>query len=198
MNRRDVPIEDGRIFRVDCCIEANMPDRKRFGIAKTKINKRRNFKLDTGASITCVFATDIGIYITEEEFRKEYPNAIMVQVSGIDTTSKIYYYSFQVENFVIEGIDLGSVPIYITFNSKAQKSLFGADLLRLLNINFDFDNKLLTLSKTNEFLKFRDNHLRLTIKDMYKMGIYSINDVKGIDIQIILEASAEDKDSGYS
>ena len=86
--------------------------------------KDKKLKFDTGAQYTCLNAREFSINITEEEFKKTYKGNIM-EGTGLDQTTHITYYLLQVENLVVEGLALGSVPIYITFDPRACKNLLG-------------------------------------------------------------------------
>ena len=168
-----------------CCSKSS--SQKKYGIEKKLLTKRRVFKYDTGAQITCLRAEELDIDISEQEFVDNF-NSIRVEGHGIDDASKpVVYYMIQVENFVVSGIDLGSVPIYITFDERVTKSLLGLDLIKLMNTEFNFDTKEITLSKRQALIDFHKIKLRLELADMFKMGIYSIDDGnKDIDWQSLL------------
>ena len=125
--------KDGAI-RMNCFLSANVPNKDQYGIRKKRVTKIKKFKFDTGAQYTCLNAREFSINITEEEFRETYKGVIM-EGTGLDQTTHILYYLLQVENFIIEGIDIGSVPIYITFDKRAYKNLLGLDLIKLFNIS---------------------------------------------------------------
>ena len=92
--------------------------------------------------------------------------------TGLDQTTHILYYLLQVENFIIEGIDIGSVPIYITFDKRAYKNLLGLDLIKLFNISIDFDNHQMELSITQQLRDFKKTKLKLEPHDMIQLGLY--------------------------
>jgi len=154
--------------------------------------------MDTGAQVTCISAKDLGIKITEQEFRNKYTTVELEGHGIIDSDKKdhkVTYYLIQVENFEIEGIGLGSVPIYITFDSRAKKRLLGLDLLSLLNIELDFDTRRIRLSKTESLKNFFNSNkkLRLEINDMFDLGIYSKDDyITDVDIQNIIQLEQRD------
>ena len=58
----------------------------------------------------------------------------------------IRFYYIQVKNFFIKGLDLGSVPIYITFDTRFRKMLLGMDIIRLMNVDIDHDEQMITFS----------------------------------------------------
>ena len=177
MNTVQLPIKKGRNLKIKCKIDVNIPYKKNYSIDTKKKVVARNFKFDTGASITCLPALDLGIEITEEEFKRRFNFTLEVKCTGIDKDSDtVTYYLIQVENFVIYNIDLGSVPIYITFDSRAPKRLLGMDLIKLLNIDFNMDTGFITLSKSQRLIEFSKRKLRLEVNDMYEMGIYDISD----------------------
>lgn len=168
-----VKIPDGRKFKIACVITVMVN-----GEIVTKVKR---FKYDTGAQLTCIPAKDINI--DETSFKKTFAGNSVTCI-GIDGTSKIVYYPFQTENFTVAGIGLGSIPIYITFDSRAQKRLLGLDIIRLLNAEFNFDTKEAKFSITKQLSEFHTKKLRLEISDMFEMGIYSANDCKNdIDSQ---------------
>ena len=177
-----LPIPDGSSIRLNTTIAVRIPTLQ----GEKTVTKFRKFKYDTGAQLTCLNARELDIDISEEEFKSRYHGRI-VEGIGIDKESKIIYYALQVDNFVVAGIGLDSVPIYITFDPRAQKRLLGFDIIRLLNTVFDFDAKLIKLSKTAQFIEFKKRKFKLEVKDMFEMGIYSKNERKSdFDLQKVL------------
>ncbi|MDE7477753.1 MAG: hypothetical protein K2M91_07360 [Lachnospiraceae bacterium] len=168
-----LPIPNGNSFRLNTTIMVRIPTLQ----GEKTVTKFRKFKYDTGAQFTCLNARELDIDISEEDFKNSHHGRIVEGV-GIDKESKIIYYLLQVDNFVVAGIRLGSVPIYITFNPRAQKRLLGFDMIRLFNTMFDFDTKQIQLSKTAQFIEFKKRKFKLEVKDMFEMGIYSKNDSK--------------------
>ena len=162
--------KDGAI-RMNCFLSANVPNKDQYGIRKKRVTKIKKFKFDTGAQYTCLNAREFSINITEEEFRETYKGVIM-EGTGLDQTTHILYYLLQVENFIIEGIDIGSVPIYITFDKRSYKNLLGLDLIKLFNISIDFDNHQMELSITQQFRDFKKTKLKLEPHDMIQLGLY--------------------------
>lgn len=169
-------------IRLSCFLSANIPNKDQSGIRNKRVTKIKKFKFDTGAQYTCLNAREFSIHLTEEEFRKTYKGNIM-EGTGLDQTTHITYYLLQVENFVVEGLDLGSVPIYITFDSRACKNLLGLDLIKLFNIRMDFVSGRMELSRTQQFMNFKKLKLRLEPTDMFRLGIYKKNSEKDVDIQ---------------
>ena len=152
--------KDGAI-RMNCFLSANVPNKDQYGIRKKRVTKIKEFKFDTDAQYTCLNAREFSINITEEEFKKKYKGnretykGVIMEGTGLDQTTHILYYLLQVENFIIEGIDIGSVPIYITFDKRAYKNLLGLDLIKLFNISIDFDNHQMELSITQQLRGFK-------------------------------------------
>ncbi len=180
--RTVIDISRDAAIRLSCFLSANIPNKDQLGIRNKRVTKIKKFKFDTGAQYTCLNAREFSINITEEEFRKTYKGNIM-EGTGLDQTTHITYYLLQVENFVVEGLDLGSVPIYITFDSRACKNLLGLDLIKLFNVQMDFDNGQMKLSKTQNFLNFKKSKLKLELVDMFRLGIYRKNSEENDDIQ---------------
>ena len=148
--------KDGAI-RMNCFLSANVPNKDQYGIRKKRVTKIKKFKFDTGAQYTCLNAREF---------------SINMEGTGLDQTTHILYYLLQVENFIIEGIDIGSVPIYITFDKRAYKNLLGLDLIKLFNISIDFDNHQMELSITQQFRDFKKTKLKLEPHDMIQLGLY--------------------------
>lgn len=132
----------------------------------------------------------LDLYISEEEYMKwadqhktEGIRPFSVVCKGIDSKSagiKAYY--LQTEHFYIQGMDLGSVPIYIVFDKRYKKILLGMDLLHLMNVNIDNDKDEMCMQLTQKYIEYRKKHLRTTIRSMFEMGVYSKkdNDIDGI------------------
>ena len=96
---------------------------------------------------------------------------------GIDSsTTSIEFYYIQTDHFFLQNIDLGSVPIYISFDPRFKKFLLGMDLLKLINYSVDNDKDEMTISLSAKYEEYKKTHLRTTIKSMYEMGIYSVKD----------------------
>lgn len=166
MDSTILPIFNGSSFRLNATIVLRVST----GQKEKTVTKLKKFKYDTGAQFTCLNARELDIEISEENFKKQHRGRIVEGV-GIDESTKILYYLVQVDNFVVAGIDLGSVPIYITFDARAQKRLLGFDLIRLMNAEFNFDKNQVKLSKTKQFMEFKKRKLKLEIRDMVNMGI---------------------------
>ncbi|HBN57625.1 MAG TPA: hypothetical protein DD414_12705 [Lachnospiraceae bacterium] len=85
------------------------------------------FKIDTGAGFTCMNAADLGMEMDEITFSAMNTSGKII-ARGVDNVTKLTYYKYQLDNFKIGTLDMGSVPIYITFNQFAAirtvKSLF--------------------------------------------------------------------------
>ena len=185
-----VKIPDGRKFKLACEIQTQIPKKARYGFEKSDVKRNKIFKYDTGAQFTCLPAKDLGIDISEEDFTVYNKNALSIEAIGIDGNSRIKYYLIQVERFMVAGIDLGSVPIYITFDLRATKRLLGMDIIRLLNVEINFDKKEAIFCTTEKFKDFKQRKLRLEIKDLFEMGIYSKDDSeRDIDWQNIVKDS---------
>ena len=177
-----IDISRGGAIRLSCLLSANVPNKNQYGICNKRVTKIKKFKFDTGAQYTCLNAREFSINITEEEFIKTYKGTVM-EGTGLDQTTHITYYLMQLENFAVEGMDIGSVPIFITFDSRACKNLLGLDLIRLFNIHIDFDNGKMELSKTQQFQDFRKYKLKLEPSDMFRLGIYNKNNEENVDTQ---------------
>lgn len=144
---------------INCKIDAIVPVPVYATRADNHVYKERLFKLDTGATNTCINAVHLGICVSEAEFAKWNRNDSII-TTGIMNNTEVKYYKLQVENFIIGDLDLGSVPIYVTFNKNATKSLLGMDLIRLLNIGLFTDERKLILQKANRFIEHRKENER--------------------------------------
>lgn len=133
---------------------------------------RSSFKLDTGSNLTCLTAEKLGITVSEEEFiqwSKQTQNikvltsgrikggrVIVADTKGIDRGGDyIRFYAIQVDKFIIREdigniLDLGSVPIFITFDHRMQSTLLGGDILSILDHSVQYNevskNRTLTIS----------------------------------------------------
>lgn len=165
MDSSKVKMQDKRSINLTCMIKIDAESGE----------KPRRFKFDTGAQFTCMNIRDLDSNISEEAFKQKKYVTHEVDGVGIDESSVIKYYMVQVEAFTVAGIDLGSVPICITFDSRAQKRLLGLDIIMLLNTCIDFDKKEMQLSKTKQFLDFKKRKYRFEPCDRINMGIYSID-----------------------
>lgn len=166
-----IDINKNTSIRLSCLFSVNVPNKDQFGIKNKCVTKIKKLKFDTGAQYTCLNAREFSINITEEEFKKTYKGNIM-EGTGLDQTTHMTYYLLQVENLVVEGLALGSVPIYITFDPRACKNLLGLDLIRLFNIRLNFDSGQMELTKTQQFIKFKKTKYKLEPSDMVQLGIY--------------------------
>ena len=126
----------------------------------------------------------IGIRIDENAFiawaernRIEGIRPYSIGCKGVDSsTTSIEFYYIQTDHFFLQNIDLGSVPIYISFDPRFKKFLLGMDLLKLINYSVDNDKDEMTISLSAKYEEYKKTHLRTTIKSMYEMGIYSVKD----------------------
>ncbi|MCM1125759.1 MAG: hypothetical protein NC429_04745 [Lachnospiraceae bacterium] len=188
MDKATVRIPDGRKFKLACEIQAQIPKKLKYGFERTDVKRHKIFKYDTGAQFTCLPAKDLGIDISEEDFISYNKGGLAVKGTGIDKSTQITYYLIQVDNFIVADIELGSVPIYITFDLRATKRLLGMDIIRLLNVEINFDKNEAIFHTTEKFRNFKKRKLRLEIRDMFEIGIYSKNDFENdIDWQSMLE-----------
>lgn len=147
-----------------------------------------NLKLDTGSDITCLNARDLGISVSEEEFSRwiqthdnleiikngqlKKKGLICVNTKGIDkTAADIKAYCYQMQSFTIStyqgSLTIGSVPVFITFDSRFQTPLLGRDILSLLNIEINNDKRILTLNPTKAL-----SNNRITPQYFINVGIY--------------------------
>ena len=83
---------------------------------------------------------------------------------GVDSlASSIHAYAYQVSNlslcFTQGTLELGSVPITVTFDERFIRPLFGNDLMSLLIAKIDSDNMRLEL-ELNKMMR-EDNHKEL-------------------------------------
>ena len=148
-----------------------------------------DLKFDTGADITCISASRLNLYITEEEFTSwiqthdnleiikqgnlKKNGLVVTQSKGIDKEADdIKAYAYQLDDFTLESaegsISLGSVPVFITFDKRFQTPLLGRDLLSLLNIEIDNDNNMMNISSTE---KLKNN--KITPQFFINQGIYN-------------------------
>ncbi len=195
MDKVTIKIPDGRKFKLACEIQAKIPKKTRYSFEESNVKRNKIFKYDTGAQFTCLPAKDLGIDVSEEDFVTYKKGGFVIDGIGIDKDTKIKYYLIQVERFIVAGIDIGSVPIYITFDLRATKRLLGMDIIRLLNVEINFDKKEATFYTTDRFRNFKKKKLRLEIKDMFEMGIYSKNDSEeDIDWQSIVKDTKQKKE----
>lgn len=118
MDKVIIDIPDGRRFRLGCELQTIVPKKKNYGFEELYVKKYKVFKYDTGSQFTCMPAEDLGVDISEEEFITYSKNKLAIEGIGIDTNTRIKYYLIQVDKFIVAGIDLGSVPIYITFDKR--------------------------------------------------------------------------------
>ena len=144
-------------------------------------------KFDTGSDITIFPAELIGLGdISVSDFtswlqHNDKVNSIKsghintrslfaFSCDGIDSYSNsIYSYAYQVDRFTLnldDGIvDLGSVPITVTFDKRFIHPLLGKDLLSLLNSKIDTDEMKLEL-ELNQMMK---NPTHRAIDGIYMM-----------------------------
>ena len=164
METARISLRSGRRINVDCSIELSETERK------TPIEL--TFKFDTGSQNTCIAAAEIQLVNSEEDFISKYKPRWKFEGSGIDDNSKISFYQIMVDNFFVQGITLGPVPIYITFDKRFSKRLLGLDLLNLLNIHMDNDERVLTISQTDRLKEYLRDGRSVTTEEMIKMGLY--------------------------
>lgn len=167
----EINVKNLKTIEIACNISADIPSKGRFKIEDKRISKDRMFKLDTGSTHTCMNAADLGIFISEDDFNR-WHTVEKITAGGIDDDIKIAFYKLQVENFKIGNLDLGSVPIYVTFYEKMTKALLGMNILRLLNISISGDENKVILQKTNKLINYKEKHLRVERPELLESEQY--------------------------
>ncbi len=164
MVNKEIIIQGGRRIDLECEFSID-------GIISGEMIKRR-FKFDPGAQNTCIAASDIDDELTEEGFIKEFKPQYRFIATGIDDESEITYYPIMVDDFYIEEVRLGSVPIFITFDERFSKRLLGLNLLNLINYEVNNDMRIIRLSQTQRLREHIENGVPITTEEMIKMGLY--------------------------
>lgn len=70
IDKFELQLSDLRTIDIICKISTYIPYKGKFSVQDKFINKTRKFKLDTGATHTCINALDLGIHVSEEEFKQ--------------------------------------------------------------------------------------------------------------------------------
>ena len=195
MTEETIALRKGRRVQIECGLKVDIPYSDNSSGTIT-IQRNRQFKYDSGSQITCIPASILDLKMKEEDFikwsndhRTEGIPPFSVFCTGIDSLSDgIRFHYIQTNSFHIRNIDLGSVPIYITFDPRYRKLLLGMDLLRLMNIQQDVDANELRMQIAEKVKDYKNSHLRLTVKSMYELGIYSKDD-GNIDVSHILSSA---------
>ncbi len=164
MTEAVISIHSGRRINLVCALQIKESKRK------TPINLQ--FKFDPGAQNTCVSAAELHITDSEDVFVEKYKPNWKYEGTGIDDRSSIYFYQVIVDSFEVQGVELGKVPIYITFDDRFSKRLLGLDLLNLLNYSVDNDLREMRISQTDRLKDCIDNGLTITTEEMIRMGLY--------------------------
>lgn len=147
-----------------------------------------DIKFDTGSDISIFPARQIGLMnITEEQFATwlqtnenvssikaghiKKKSLFVFSVEGIDKKSVgIKSYAYQVDRLSLTldngKLNLGSVPITVTFDERFTQPLFGRDLISLLNTTIDTDKMFLGL----ELAKWMQAENHRLIDGVYMMN----------------------------
>ena len=167
-----------------------------------------DIKFDTGADITVFSAIDLGIGCKESDFTdwiQRYGNVKVIKdghiknhalvassTLGIDKSAKsIHSYVIQLDFFKIVykslELDLKSIPIFVTFDSRFKDSLLGKDLLSLLNYAVNNDEKYLDVELTKKYSDdlLNDSYCGTPVyffkNGIYGNGIHRLNENKTIN-----------------
>ena len=155
-----------------------------------------NVKIDTGADLTLFPANILGIF-DEDDFVEKIKNSNNIFVLDDDKTNKlknkaiyvdvagikkgipaIRFYALQVTNFIFYDtindsmLEIGSVPIFISFDKSFRSPLFGRDLISLLNINIDNDINTLTIIRSNKYNTYFNAMGGVTFQYLRNNGYY--------------------------
>lgn len=164
-----VAINERNVIKLNCHLEIE------YNIGK--ISKDKEFKMDTGAMVTCMNAKDLfGDTLTEEEFIKIFSPTV-INAKGVDNKTRLKYYELQLTKFRIGTLEFGSVPIYVTFNEFATKRLLGMDLIGLLNVTIQKDYGIVALEKSNKFKDYQETK-GTVLKEPNLLCVYTDEDKK--------------------
>ena len=86
--------------------------------------------VDMGARRTCYQARLIDSALTEDQFKDKPYKLIGGFVGGKEIKNSVRFYQFQLQQFTIGNIDMGSQVIWITFDDRIQDNVLGMDILR--------------------------------------------------------------------
>ena len=122
-------VSDDSIFTANC--ELYILDKR---------NAVMQFIIDTGASITCCRAKELGINLSEEDFiasksNTRYLNGVLKEGDCKSNTDKysIKFYEVKLKRFRIgTSIILENISVWVTFDKRFYTCLLGQDLLEYL------------------------------------------------------------------
>ncbi|MDE5824701.1 MAG: retroviral-like aspartic protease family protein [Lachnospiraceae bacterium] len=126
-----------------------------------KRNAVMQFIIDTGASITCCRAKELGENLSEEDFvtskpNTKYMNGVLKEGDGTKNTDRfsIKFYEVKLKMFKIgTSIILENVSVWVTFDKRFYTCLLGQDILEQLYYLHLRNTKELLISDNTDDLK---------------------------------------------
>ncbi|MDE6053983.1 MAG: retroviral-like aspartic protease family protein [Lachnospiraceae bacterium] len=121
------------------------------------------FIIDTGASITCCRAKELGVNLIEEDFitsrsNTRYLNGVLKEGDGKKNTDRfsIKFYEVQLKRFKIgTSIILENVSVWVTFDKRFYTCLLGQDILeQLYYLHLGNSKELLISDNTDDLKKY--------------------------------------------
>lgn len=171
-------------FDLDCHAELKVcqDESKRCCENEIDISRDIKFKMNTSTEYTILSAKSLfGDLLTEEEFIEKFKPLPMCTFTtrDVDGRTHMKFYKLQLTDFKIGTLELGSVPVWVTFDY-LMYPLLGRDLLGMLNITIMSDYNIVYLEKT-EKLKAYQEKVGNIVEFPYFICLYSKDDEKDID-----------------
>ena len=115
--------------------------------------------VDTGAFWTCYKADQIGGGLTEAQFSEKETKVIGGFVNGKQSKNAVRFYRYDVDQFTIGTVDLGSQTVWVTFDERINDNVLGMDILRKVTyLQLEDTGTLYFFKDKDEMKSFVDRH----------------------------------------
>ena len=147
-------VSDDGIFTANC--ELYILDKR---------NAAMQFIIDTGASITCCRAKELGINLKEQNFIEnrsnvKYLNGVLKEGNSGDSADKysIKFYEVKINKFKIgTSIILTDVSVWVTFDKRFYTCLLGQDIMdQLYYLHLKDTKNLFVSTEISDLKKYMD------------------------------------------
>lgn len=116
--------------------------------------------VDTGAMYTCYRADQVGEELSEDQFCDGESKSIGGFVDGQNVVNAVKFYKYDVKQFAVGTIDLGSTSIWITFDERVSDNVLGMDILnKVAFLQYDNSDELLLFADKAELQKYVLNEI---------------------------------------
>ena len=111
--------------------------------------------VDTGAFWTCYKASEISEELSEIQFVDKDFKDIGGFINGTKNNNSVRFYRFDVKQFTIGTVDLGSQTIWITFDDRINDNVLGTDILRkVAYLQYEDSDAMYFFKDKDELKKF--------------------------------------------